>query len=196
MTSRTRVPRAVSEARSREAILDAALELFAEQGFDETTTEQVADRAGVSPRTFFRYFPTKESVVFYRDFGLMRRFESELQAQSETRSDFDAICATFVALSRGFDELRERVQRYRRVVDSSSVLLGREHLHSQEHSQTIARALAHRHGREAPNDDDATLGALAVLLYNRAFAQWLDGGGLVDLGDRLDAEFARVRRVV
>jgi AcrR family transcriptional regulator len=196
MTSLARVPRAVSAARSREAILDAALALFSEQGFDETTTDQVAERAGVSPRTFFRYFPTKESVVFYRDFGLMRRFESELLAWSETRSDFDAICATFVSLSVGFDEFRERVQRYRRVVDSSSALLGREHLHSQEHAGTIARALAHRHGRELPSADDTALGALGVLLYNRAFAQWLDGGGHVDLGEQLDLEFTRVRRLV
>ena len=196
MTSLARVPRAVSAARSREAILDAALELFSEQGYDQTSTEEVAERAGVSPRTFFRYFPTKESVVFYRDFGLMRRFEAELREQPPTRSDFDAICATFVSLSLGFDELRERVQRYRRVVDSSSVLLGREHLHSQEHAQTIAGALAHRHGRDAPNVDDAALGAIGVLLYNRAFAQWLGGGGAVDLGEQLGSEFDRVRRLV
>ena len=124
MASQTRIPRAVSAARSREAILDAALELFAEQGYDDTTTEQVAEQAGVSPRTFFRYFPTKESVVFYRDFGLMRRFEAELVARSAELTDFDAVCSTFVSLSLGFDELRERVQLYRRVVDSSSVLLG------------------------------------------------------------------------
>jgi AcrR family transcriptional regulator len=196
MVSRTRIPRAVSAARSREAILDAALDLFSELGYDETTTGQVAERAGVSPRTFFRYFPTKESVVFYRDFGLMRRFETELRARSAALSDFDAVCSTFVSLSLGFDELRERVQRYRRVVDSSSVLLGREHLHSQEHAATIARALGHGHGRELPNDDDATVGALGILLYTRAFAQWLDGGGSVDLGEQLELEFDRVRRIV
>jgi AcrR family transcriptional regulator len=196
MTPLTRVPRAVSAQRSREAILDAALELFSEQGYEETPTEQVAERAGVSPRTFFRYFPTKESVVFARDFGLMRRFEAQLQAHADERSDLDAICATFVSLSLGFEELRERVQRYRRVVDSSSVLLGREHLHSQEHGRTIARALAHRHGRDVPTEDDAALGAIGVLLYNRAFSRWLGGGGRVDLGEQLHVEFERVRRLV
>ncbi len=148
MTPLTRVPRAVSAARSREAILDAALELFSEQGYDETPTEQVAERAGVSPRTFFRYFPTKESVVFSRRLrARCAGSRPSCRRSPRPRSDFDAICATFVSLSAGFEELRERVQRYRRVVDSSSVLLGREHLHSQEHAQTIARALAHRNGR-------------------------------------------------
>ena len=88
------------------------------------------------------------------------------------------------------------MQLYRRVVDSSSVLLGREHLHSQEHALTIARALAHRHGREVPSDDDTTLGALGVLLYNRAFSRWLAGGGHVDLNERLELEFERTRRLV
>jgi AcrR family transcriptional regulator len=45
-------------ARSREALCDAAFELFTVRGFDATTAEQIAERAGVSPRTFFRYFPT------------------------------------------------------------------------------------------------------------------------------------------
>jgi AcrR family transcriptional regulator len=196
MAPLTRVPRAVSAARSREAILDAALELFSEQGFDETTTEQVAERAGVSPRTFFRYFPTKESVVFARDFGLMRRFEGEMPAPADVESDFDAVCSTLLALSLGFDELRERVERYRSVVDSSSVLLGREHLHSQEHARTIAAAIAHRHGRATASDDDAALGAVGVLLYNRAFAEWLGSGGRVDLSARIEGEFARMRRLV
>ena len=61
---------------------------------------------------------------------------------------------------------------------------------------TIARALAHRHGREIPSDDDTTLGALGVLLYNRAFSRWLDGGGHIDLDERLEVEFERTRHLV
>jgi TetR/AcrR family transcriptional regulator, regulator of mycofactocin system len=49
---------------SRQAIEDAAWELFAEQGYDDTSINDIAERANVAPRTFFRYFPTKEAVMY------------------------------------------------------------------------------------------------------------------------------------
>lgn len=53
------------KAKTRAAIQDAALRLFIEQGYDETTIEQIASAADVSPSTFFRYFPAKEDAVRY-----------------------------------------------------------------------------------------------------------------------------------
>lgn len=56
--------RARNRARTRRALIDAAIDRFAAEGFDAVRVEHIADAAGVSPRTFFRYFPTKEDVVF------------------------------------------------------------------------------------------------------------------------------------
>src|ERR1041385_8301006 len=50
--------------RTRQAIIDAAFELFLERGFAPTTIDEIAERADIAPRTFFRYFPTKESLLF------------------------------------------------------------------------------------------------------------------------------------
>jgi AcrR family transcriptional regulator len=56
------------KAKTRAAIQAQALRLFRRQGYHETTVEQIADAAEVSPSTFFRYFPTKEDVVLYDEF--------------------------------------------------------------------------------------------------------------------------------
>jgi len=57
-------PRERRTARTRKAIVDAAHELFYERGYGETTIDEIADRADIAPRTFFRYFPSKEALVF------------------------------------------------------------------------------------------------------------------------------------
>jgi AcrR family transcriptional regulator len=67
------------KARTRAAIRQHALRLFREQGYAETTVEQIAEAAEVSPSTFFRYFPTKEDVVLRDEFDPMavERFEAQ-----------------------------------------------------------------------------------------------------------------------
>ncbi|MBI2705514.1 MAG: TetR family transcriptional regulator [Actinobacteria bacterium] len=57
-------PRARRVAKTRRAIIDAARALIDEQGYDHTTIDQIADRADIAPRTFFRYFSSKEALVF------------------------------------------------------------------------------------------------------------------------------------
>lgn len=57
------------KAKTRRTIQEQALRLFAERGYDETTVEQIAEAAEVSPSTFFRYFPTKEALVLRDDYA-------------------------------------------------------------------------------------------------------------------------------
>jgi len=188
-------PRAVSAARSREALIDAALALSARDGFDATTADQIAERAGVSPRTFFRYFPTKESVVFHRDYGFMRSFADAYLEQPASASDYDALRATFVSLTEGFGALRSRIETYRAAVDSSAVLVGREQEHFEDHATTIANATVERRAN-ASRDDARTLATIALALYQRALRRWLAGPTHVELADLVDEEFRRLPPLV
>ena len=195
VVQRTPVPRAVAAARTRDALTDAALELFARDGFDTTTAEAISGRAGLSPRTFFRYFPTKESVVFHRDYWFMRSFASAYLEQPRTLSDYAALHATYVEQARGFDALRIRIETYRAAVDSSAVLVGREQEHLRDHATTVSEAVARRRGAGV-DDGDRTLADVTLALYHRALRRWLDGPRSLDLAALIDEEFTRMRRLV
>ena len=79
--------------RTRADLSDAAFRLFAERGFDETTIEDIVEQVEVSPRTFFRYFDSKEDVVigFFDDLGLELR--AMLAARPPEEPSFTALRA-------------------------------------------------------------------------------------------------------
>src|SRR5215472_5700501 len=105
--SQTVTRRETHKSRTRQALRKAALELFASQGFDTTTTEEIAERAGVSVRTFFRYFPTKEMVLFLGRYDFIQSFVAGLLDEPKSSSDLDAVRAAFIASAPGFAERRK-----------------------------------------------------------------------------------------
>ena len=82
--------RQAHKMRTQRALQRAALELFAKNGYDTTTTDEVAERAGVSPRTFFRYFPTKESVLFVGEYGWFQSLSKHFLEQPDALGDIEA----------------------------------------------------------------------------------------------------------
>src|SRR5256885_8051975 len=77
--------------RTRAAIVDAALALFQEQGFTETTVDAIAERADVGRRTFFRYFPAKETVLFHDIDSQIQATIASLAARPEDEPPFEAL---------------------------------------------------------------------------------------------------------
>ena len=76
---------------TRQALIDNALRLFATQGYEATTTDQIAAAAGVSPRTFFRYFPTKDRVLFFGGDAFNQAVIRALPSQPAHLDDLAAI---------------------------------------------------------------------------------------------------------
>jgi AcrR family transcriptional regulator len=187
--------RTLNAARSREAVIDAALELFATQGFDNTTADEIAARAGVSPRTFFRYFDTKDSVVFHRDYGFMRSFAAAYLEQPKSTSDYDALRVAMVAQAEGFSALRTRIETYRAAVASSPVLVGLEHQHFDDHANTITAAITTRRPKVSLEDARA-LASIALVMFQRALHRWLEGPRRVELAELIGEEFDRARRLL
>jgi AcrR family transcriptional regulator len=94
--------------RTRRAIQAEALRLFAEKGFQATTIEEIAAAAEVAPRTFFRYFPTKEDVVFWPEY--LTSLPALVAARPADEPAVEALCHGIAdGLASFYDEDRERV---------------------------------------------------------------------------------------
>jgi AcrR family transcriptional regulator len=167
--------------RTKRQLQQAALQLFAKQGYDTTTTEEIAEGAGVSPRTFFRYFSTKESVLFVGEYVWFQSFTSEFLDQPRTLGDVDAMRETLLNLAPDLVPIRRSLLLYEQAVESSPTLRGRVYDHQQENIAALAEAIAARRGLAEPDDGSLLLAALGLITYRRALGKWLAGPASVDL---------------
>jgi AcrR family transcriptional regulator len=190
-----RSPRSEHADRTRTALLDAALNLFSIQGYDQTTTEEIAEAAGISARTFFRYFPTKESVLFSGEYDFIHAFSGVYLAQDESLSDYEAMESSFALLAPGLKRIRQRIAQYQVAVASSPVLLGRERSNHRANADIVAKVISRRRRLPFPDDECQLLASIGMLLLERSVGQWLSapGSGLDDL---IRQEFAALRAVL
>jgi AcrR family transcriptional regulator len=190
-----RSPRDEHANRNRNALLEAALNLFSANGYDETTTDEIAESAGLSPRTFFRYFPTKESVLFFGEYDFINAVSGVYLAQPEDASDFEAMANSFALLAPGLNRIRKRIAQYHEAVASSLVLLGRERRNHDANAETVAKVIAERRRLPAPDSECRLLASVGMLLIERALNAWLATPGRA-LDDLIRQEFAALPAVL
>ncbi len=77
--------------KTRETIIKVALELFADQGYEQTTIAEIADAAEVAPRTIFAYFPSKEDILFYDSAEIQERLAHALRERPDGTTALDAL---------------------------------------------------------------------------------------------------------
>jgi AcrR family transcriptional regulator len=183
--------RAENKARTRHALVEAALDLFAGNGYDETTTMGIAEAAGVSPRTFFRYFPTKESLLFFGRYDFVRSFTGVFLAQAPDLSDLDAMATAFVVLAPGVERIRERIARYEQIIASSPALRGREQEEYDQNVEMIGAAIAERRGFTHPDPSCRLLARVGLVVLQQAMTAWLAGGREARFARAVTAEFDR-----
>jgi AcrR family transcriptional regulator len=175
--------------RTRRALREAALKLFAERGFDAITTEEIAAKAAVSVRTFFRYFPTKESVLFLGGRSWAESFADLYCKQPESSSDVDALCAALVELASDLPRSRQSLLMYKRIVATSTTLRGREQDEQHESAGHVAAAIAVRRGLARADEACHLLASIGVLIYRLSLDTWLAGPARVALGNIIVDKF-------
>jgi AcrR family transcriptional regulator len=108
--------------RVRRELGRAAVRLFLERGFDGATVEDVVGEAGVSRRTFFRYFPSKEAAFFADHDERLARFRALLAAR-EAEGTWVAVREGLLAIAVSYQEDRAAALAWRRVMRSHDALV-------------------------------------------------------------------------
>ena len=170
----------------------AAVELFAEQGYDATTVPQITERAGLTTRTFFRHFVDKREVLFLREREFPAVVASVLADAPPSLPPMELVMYGLQTVAeRDLSRWRGELAVRRDVLRSDERLRERELLKSTELAAAIAHALVD-HGVDAATA--SMVARVAALLLDVALDDWLDGDA--PLPDVLDATRARMAAVL
>ncbi len=166
----------------RQALIAAARALFDARGFEAVTIEEIAAQAGVSKRTFFRYFPTKEDVVFPEHEARLARFRELVSRRLPGEAPLAGVQRAFVVLGSQLMADRDEVVALQRVVDRSQALVASDRARDRQWDEVVAAALAD--GREPAPAERMVAGAImgAMRAALRVWYQAEGEGDVVELG--------------
>jgi AcrR family transcriptional regulator len=181
MTEETQGLRERKRQRTREAIIDAALRLFDERGFEHTTIADIAAEADIAPRTFFGYFPSKEDVVFHDFDDFSAGLRKRLLEREEGETSIDALRAWIAQIlgAHRFEDDRARCRR--RVIESTPGLKAHDRAVIGRFEELLGEAVASDLG-EPPGSLRPRMVAAAAM----AALTMLDSAGGKDLKSHAD----------
>ena len=180
------------EPDSAERLVQAALELFGERGFDQTTAEEIARRAGLTERTFFRYFADKREVLFYGANELKESLVRSVAEAPPSTSPIEAVASALVVAGAALQERRPFVLKRQAVIAASPELLERELVKLAR----IASALAETLRERGVSEGVATISAEAgMAIFRIAVDRWVRGTDDEDLPRLIRASLDELRAV-
>jgi len=165
----------------------AALELYRERGFDSTTVAEIAERAELTERTFFRYFADKREVLFWGASALVDLLVSHVDAAPASQSPIEAIAGALEeAATVVFEERREFARQRQAVITANPELQERELIKLASLGSALAQALR----RRGIGDPAASLAAEAgIAVFKVAFEAWVHETGERTLAEIIRASF-------
>jgi AcrR family transcriptional regulator len=173
---------------SRRAIEDAAWELFAEQGYDETSINDIADRANVAPRTFFRYFPTKEAVLYPQFEELLRLVREEFHKRPTDEPVINSLFESFEVLSGSLEgEASRALQRMEMMKRPGQHPPGTEYFRTRLAEATAELVLEREGDSEEARMRARLASGLVSVLIDTTHNCWIEAGArepMHDVGDR------------
>jgi AcrR family transcriptional regulator len=179
------------EPNARGRLEEAALALYGERGYEQTTVAEIAQRAGLTERTFFRHFADKREVLFWGSHALRELFVTTVAEAPEGTAPMDAIAAALAAAAPYFEERRDGARQRQAVIAANAELQEREVVKMAALAEAVAGALRAR----GVTDPAAGLAAQAgMAVFQVAFGSWISSDG-AKLADLLRESLAELRSV-
>jgi AcrR family transcriptional regulator len=167
--------------RTRAEIAHHALALFAAHGFDDVTVEDIAASAGISRRTFFRYFDTKDDALLPGDASRLQRLEEALRARPPTEGAFDAVRGAVLEFAQDYETGSHEFLQQARLVLATPSVHARSLEHQAEWEAVIRVFAAERAGQPETSLLPQLLAAGCMAALRAALTTWLHDDGRTDL---------------
>jgi len=178
--------------QTRDRLAAAAFDLFEERGFGNVSAAEIAAKADVSERTFFRYFSSKEDVIF-PDAEQQRRHVDELLTNlPATMTVIDGMRAALRTISHEFKESQELQLARARLVSVTPSLQAMIVLREQEWVEALAKAIADRLELDIDDLRPELTAAVIVAAFRVVMNRWIKSGGSEDINEMLDRALAYV----
>jgi AcrR family transcriptional regulator len=173
-------------------LTSAAIELFDEQGYEATTVAEIAERAGLTKRTFFRYFSDKREVLFSGSHELQRRWLEGVAAAPADATPLAAVAAGLDPVAEMFAERHAFARIRAHIIDANPELQERELIKLQNLAGAVKTALVAR----GVSANAAILAAQAgVTVFHVAFARWVEQDDAAAFRRLMDESLEELRSV-
>jgi len=180
------------EPDARGRLERAALELYGERGFEQTAAAEIATRAGLSERTFFRYYPDKREVLFGGAGALQELLVSAVAAAPGSAAPIEAVTVALEAAAAVLQQRREAARQRQRIIAANPELQERELIKLASLASALAGALRGR----GTADPAARLAAEAgIAVFRVAFERWVGEPDQQDLARLMRESLDELRAV-
>jgi AcrR family transcriptional regulator len=158
------------EPNARERLQQAAMDLYRERGFDRTTVAEIAAHAGLTERTFFRYFTDKREVLFWGSGALRELLAQRVAGAPDATAPIDAVAAALEATSVLFEERRDFARQRQALIAAHPELEERELIKLASLAAVIAEALR---GRGVTDPAASLASEVGIAVFRLAFESWV-----------------------
>lgn len=184
--------REAKKAKTRRLLQEAGMRLFAEQGYEATTVEQIAAAAGVSHMTFFRYFPGKDRLVLTEEYDPL--LVDDIKGRPDDEPAVEMVRAALLAsLSVLYPQRKNELLQRWTLVSQTPALLALQAQRNNTVQQLVVEGLASHPGQDCTSLHTQITASICLSAATTASLIWAAEGGTASLLDLIDEAFDAIR---